>query len=103
VRRFWQLTLMVLLAISFAQVAWWLVDQANHTRRVKQTLTELYAQDGRAALRLLERDVEADEVRQLYPHVSVAEDGSGVSVAPRPRPAPLLADGAGRGLPFLPG
>ena len=44
-RRFWQLTLMVLLAISFAQVAWWLVDQANYTGGVKQTLTELYAQD----------------------------------------------------------
>ena len=81
-RRFWELTLMVLLAISFAQVAWWLVDQANYTGRVKQTLTEHYAQDERAARRLLERGVEADEVGNMFPHVSVSEDGSAVSVAP---------------------
>lgn len=70
-----QIAFLILLTVCFAQVGWWIVDQVNTTRQVKERLLELYRADVAAADRLLAEGVEPSVITSIYPHLELDADG----------------------------
>lgn len=79
--RWTQIGLLILLAVCFAQVGWWIFDQVRSTRQSEQRLLELYRADQQAADRLLEQGLSPDSILDLYPHLDRSPDDAGFTVA----------------------
>lgn len=77
-----QIAFLVLLIVSSAQVAWWIVDQFAYTAEVRARLHANYAADAQAAQAQLRSGRPWSEVRRLYPHLDVGPDSATVHVAP---------------------
>ncbi len=78
-----QIWLLALLAVCFAQVGWWFLDQVRYTGHVQSRLHELYGSDLEAAQELAARGLEAQEIERLYPHLRAQGDGFALSPATR--------------------
>ncbi|MEM1246033.1 MAG: HAMP domain-containing sensor histidine kinase [Acidobacteriota bacterium] len=59
----------LLLAVSCAQVIWWVIDQRRLALRVEATILEAYELDRRAAERLLDSGSPWSELEGLFPHL----------------------------------
>jgi signal transduction histidine kinase len=69
--RVFQLTALVLVAVSAVQVGWWLLDQRAYTREKVQASRALYGGEVRAAQALLDAGVSATRVREILPAIRV--------------------------------
>ncbi len=56
--RAFQVTILLLLVISAAQVFWWILDQGLKTDDLRERLTNLYEQDALAAREMRDRGIE---------------------------------------------
>jgi len=83
--RLFEIAILALLGICVAQVVYWILEEASYTTAVEERLIGLFEADARAASRMLEEGVGAEELRQLYPHLLVSDEGGqGVGVAVDP-------------------
>ena len=73
--RAFQISLLLLLIISAAQVSWWIVDQARRTEALRARLTELYTGDARAAEELHRLGADEARLKRLFPHLEVDTSG----------------------------
>jgi signal transduction histidine kinase len=69
--RVFQLTALVLVAVSAVQVGWWLFDQRAYTLEKVQAARTLYGGQVRAAQALLDSGMSATRVRAMLPTVRV--------------------------------
>jgi signal transduction histidine kinase len=81
--RYIQIGMLVLLGVCFAQVGWWLIDQARYTSRVRERVVRHYEEDVRAAEGLLREGVDPAMVERVLPHVEVLDGGVRARVAER--------------------
>jgi signal transduction histidine kinase len=79
--RTFQVTILLLLVVSAAQVFWWILDQAQKTEDLRESLTDLYEQQALAAREMRGLGVEDATIARLYPHLKV-EAGDGIAVDP---------------------
>ncbi len=68
--------LAALLAISAAQVGWWILDQWWFTNEVREQVTALHEERAGVAAAMLASGVEPVEVERLLPDVQVLADGT---------------------------
>ena len=73
--RYVQLGLLCLLAVSTAQVGWWLLDQWQHSARVRSTIAQGLERERQSAERLLELGETVDGVLALHPGLRLDDDG----------------------------
>ena len=73
--RAFQISLLLLLIISAAQVSWWIVDQARRTEALRARLTELYTGDARAAEELHRLGADEARLKRLFSHLEVDTSG----------------------------
>ena len=73
--RAFQISLLLLLIISAAQVSWWIVDQARRTEALRARLTELYTGDASAAEELHRLGADDARLKRLFPHLAVDTSG----------------------------
>lgn len=66
-----QISMFLLLAICFAQVLWWFVDQRAFTAAVTADALDHYALDVRAADELLATGTSSREIESRFPHIDV--------------------------------
>jgi signal transduction histidine kinase len=71
--RVFQLTVLVLLAVSAVQVGWWLLDQHAYTIEKVRAARAAYAEQTSAAQALLDAGVSAQRVHTLLPQIIVAD------------------------------
>ena len=76
-----QLTILALLAVSAAQVFWWIADQSRRTEALQRRLVELYSADARAAAELQRLGADGGTIEALFPHLTV-EPGAGIAILP---------------------
>ncbi len=79
--RFFQVTVLVLLIVSVAQVAWWIVDQSNKAGVLRQRLTEVYGREVMAAEELRNRGAEKATLERLFPYLEIDASGE-IVIAP---------------------
>ena len=77
----------VLLVLSTAQAAWWILDQWWFTAEVEESLRALYEGQRRAAERLLATGVEEGQVREMFPDLRIAPGAVEISPAAEARMA----------------
>lgn len=77
-----QIAFLVLLIVSSAQVAWWIVDQFRYTSEVRAERLRAYAADEQAAQAMLREGSRWGEVKRLFPHLEIAPESAVVRVAP---------------------
>lgn len=68
-----QIAMIALLAICFAQVLWWFVDQRDYTRGMTQSALAHYAVDVRAADKMLATGTPPSEVEDRFPHIEIVD------------------------------
>ncbi len=68
-----QVGFLVLLTISTAQVAYWIIENVAYTRDVQQRFAALYAADA-AAVAALSEDSETAAPGDLFPHLEISAD-----------------------------
>lgn len=78
-----QIGFLVLLGISSAQLAWWLIDQVQYADAVRSRFLVAYQADAEAAGVLSRHGVSTVEVLRLYPHLDLAADAKTFVVSPR--------------------
>ncbi len=66
-----QLGVIGLLVTCVAQVAYWVVEEAEHTSHVRDLLVQEYERGVGSAAALLERGVEPHQVEALLPHIQL--------------------------------
>ena len=76
-----QIVFLVLMALSMAQVLWWVLDQNQRAHEIEHRFQKHYAADLQAAKALLELGAEVKTVAGLYPHLEVRTTGE-VEIAP---------------------
>ena len=77
-----QIGFLVLLALSSAQIGWWIVDQVAYTAAVRRLLHEAYQTNVDASRVLVQSGTPAAAVARLYPHLAIAPDSMSFQVAP---------------------
>lgn len=77
-----QIGFLVLLGVSTAQLAWWMVDQVMRTAKVRARLEAEYRADATAAEDLLKDGGSWSAIHRIYPHLVIADDSATVLVAP---------------------
>ena len=70
--RILQIGFLILLVISFAQVARWILDQVTYTNEMQARLEGFLEGEVRAAGALLEAGATREKILELVPHVSIA-------------------------------
>ena len=76
-----QIVFLVLMALSAAQVLWWVMDQAHRAREVEEQRKGHFDSDVWAARKLVAAGVPSAEVAQRFPHLQVVE-GQEIRVSP---------------------
>lgn len=71
------LGMIALLAISFAQALYWVVDQVHYTAEVRERVAEVLADERAAARVLLAGGMSEAEVRRLFPRLAEAAGPEG--------------------------
>lgn len=79
--RLFQLTALLLVAVSVLTVCWWLFDQRQFAISRMQEAQRLYGEQLRAADALLQAGVPADRVERLLPDLSIRQDRASLSDA----------------------
>lgn len=74
---------MALLAVSCAQVVWWVIDQRRLALSVEASRLSGYELDRRAAERLLASGTSLGDLRELFPHLDIGPQA--VVIAPEAR------------------
>ncbi|MEM1179691.1 MAG: HAMP domain-containing sensor histidine kinase [Acidobacteriota bacterium] len=74
-----QIVFLVVLAVSAAQVLWWVLDQSLYAQAVHDRWKGLYEADVVAASELLNRGVRTESIETLFPHLDVSLDEVTVS------------------------
>ncbi len=77
-----QMAFLVLLAVSGAQISWWLLDQFLYTAEVRSRLHAAHEADAAAAREMLRTGMRWIDVARLYPELVIAADSHSVAVAP---------------------
>lgn len=77
-----QVGFLVLLAVSSAQLVYWMADEVRYTARVQAELREAYEAQAEAARSLLGSGVPWRDVRRIYPALALSADSTTVRVAP---------------------
>ncbi len=80
-----QIGFLVLLGLSSAQLAWWLIDQVQYAGAVRSRLLAEHHADAEAAGVLSRLGLRTVEVLRLYPHLDLAADSATFVVSPRER------------------
>ncbi|MCG8455405.1 MAG: HAMP domain-containing histidine kinase [Holophagales bacterium] len=73
-----QVVFLVLMAVSAAQVLWWILDQAHTSRELHDRLRVGFAADVWAAVELLDRGMDLERLQQRYPHLELEARPIGV-------------------------
>ena len=73
---------MVLLALTTAQLGWWLVDQVRYTREIRDRGAATYAADSAPARLLLRAGQRWADVEAVYPWLTLSPDSATISVRP---------------------
>lgn len=76
-----QIVFLVLMALSMAQVLWWVLDQNQRAHEIENRFQKHFDADMAAARALLDHGAERSRVAELYPHLEVLE-GREIQVAP---------------------
>ena len=74
-----QLGFLALLAVSTAQVGWWIADQVGMAEAKRTEVAGLYRADAQAARAILLRDADpalAERLAQLMPHLAIDQAGA---------------------------
>src|SRR5437016_4134711 len=71
--RVFQLTALLLVAVSVVQVGWWILDQREQAVEKVRVVRGAYAEQAAAAQALLDAGVSAQRVQQLLPQIVVAD------------------------------
>jgi signal transduction histidine kinase len=79
--RVFQLTTLVLLAVSAVQVGYWVLDQRSYTVDTVHAARTAYGEQAAAAQALLDAGVSAERVERLLPQIVVADGHA--SLAPK--------------------
>lgn len=77
-----QVGFLVLLAVSSAQLVYWMADEVRYTARVQEELREAYEAQAESARSLLASGVPWREVQRIYPALALAADSTRVRVSP---------------------
>ncbi len=77
-----QIAFLVLLVVSSAEVAWWIVDQFQYTAQVRVERRAGYDADVRAAEAILRAGAPRSHVGRIWPHLEITGDSSVVRVRP---------------------
>lgn len=72
----------MLLAVSSAQLVYWMTDEVRYTARVQAELREAYEAQAESARSLLDSGVSWREVHRIYPALALSADSTTVRVAP---------------------
>ncbi|MEO1366776.1 MAG: hypothetical protein AAFX50_06335, partial [Acidobacteriota bacterium] len=67
-----QIVFLVVLAVSAAQVLWWVFDQSLYAQAVHDRWKELYEADVVAAAELVSRGARLESIQDLFPHLDVS-------------------------------
>lgn len=70
-----QIVFLVLMALSMAQVLWWVLDQNQRAHEIEHRFQKHFEADLQAARTLLERGEDPPRIAALYPHLEVRKDG----------------------------
>ncbi len=73
---------LALLALTTAQLGWWLVDQVRYTREVRDRWQATYESDTAAARALLRSGQPWSDIAHLYPTLTISADSARISVRP---------------------
>ena len=73
-----QIGLLFLLAISFAQVVWWTLDQVFFTFEIVRTAETHFAHDLEAADLLRAAGTPVEDIQKIFPHISVGVDRASI-------------------------
>ena len=76
-----QIVFLVLMALSAAQVLWWVLDQAHRAREVEERFQRHFETDLWAATALVESGRPLTEIAERFPHLQVVE-GQEIRVSP---------------------
>src|SRR2546425_3337058 len=71
--RVFQLTALLLVAVSVVQVGWWILDQRGQAVEKVRVVRGAYAEQTAAAQALLDAGVSAQHVQQLMPQIVVSD------------------------------
>jgi len=71
--RVFQLTALLLVAVSVVQVGWWILDQREQAVEKVRVVRGAYAEQAAAAQALLDAGVSAQHVQQLMPQIVVSD------------------------------
>ena len=77
-----QIIFVILLTVCLAQVGWWMMDQWLFSGEVQERLQETHRRSLDAAKVMLEQGVTTNNVAEMFPALSVSEDGETIRIEP---------------------
>jgi len=77
-----QVGFLVLLAVTSAQLAWWIVDEVRYTRDVRDQLRNAHLADTAPARELLRSGRRWTDIARLYPALVISPDSGTITVSP---------------------